>query len=178
MKTLAVYCGTSAGIRPEYTAAAAYFGQLVAGRGLTIVYGGGNGGLMGAMANGALQASGRVIGVMPRVVADMGISHKGLTELLAVDSMHDRKRVMAEMADGFVALPGGFGTMEELFEALTWRQLEIHRKPCGLLNVGGFFDGLAGFIRHMSAEGFLPGTEIGRLAVSDDGERLLSLMGI
>lgn len=177
MKTLAIYCGTSRGSRPEYLAAARAFGQRVALRGHTIVYGGGNVGLMGAVADGALQASGRIIGIMPRVIANMNITHTGLSEIRMVETMHDRKLQMAQLANGFVALPGGYGTLEELLEALTWRQLQVHRNPCGLLNVRGFFDRLVGFIDHVAAEGFLPTEEVARLFVSEDGDRLLDQMG-
>lgn len=173
IKSLAVYCGTSTGLGPDYARAAAEFGEQAARRGITLVYGGCNVGLMGALADGALRASGKVIGVMPRPIGALNITHTGLTDLRMVETMHDRKRLMAELADGFVALPGGIGTMEEMLEMLTWRQLELHAKPCGLLNTEGFFNGLVGFLDHMAGQGFLAPGVIERLVVHGDGEALL-----
>jgi uncharacterized protein (TIGR00730 family) len=139
-----------------------------------LVYGGGNTGLMGAVANGSLAAGGKVIGVMPQHIIDLGLAHAGLTEFRKVDSMHDRKKLICELADGFVALPGGIGTMEELFEVATWGHLHLHQKPCGLLNAFGFFDHLVAFLGHMADEGFLARSDLGRLVVAQNGERLLA----
>jgi len=155
MQSLCVFCGSSAGTRPVYAEAARAFGQAVAQGGITLVYGGGHVGLMGAVADAALAAGGTVIGVMPRHLVEREIAHTGLTRLDVVESMHERKARMAELADGFVALPGGAGTLEELFEQWTWAQLGTHAKPCGVLNVAGFYDALLAQARHMTEEGFM-----------------------
>lgn len=152
---VAVFCGSSLGTRPEYARAAAQTGVELVRRGLTVVYGGGDVGLMGALADAAIDEGGSVIGVIPRALVDREVAHKGLTELVVVDSMHARKAAIAERADAFVALPGGLGTLEEFCEALTWSQLGIHRKPMGLLNVGGFYDPFIHLMDQMTAEGFI-----------------------
>ena len=146
MKRLCVFCGSSVGVKPAYAEAAAAFGTLLATRGIVLVYGGGNVGLMGVIADAALAAGGEVIGVIPRALADREIAHTGVSELRVVDSMHTRKAMMADLSDAFVAMPGGVGTFEEFFEAITWTQLGLHRKACGLLNVNGFYTPLAAFI--------------------------------
>ena len=150
MKNLGVFCGSHSGRGEVYRSAAAGFAREVARRGLTIVYGGGNVGLMGVVADAALAAGGRVIGVLPRFLQERELGHAALTELHLVDSMHERKAKMAELSDAFVALPGGLGTLEELFEAWTWMQLGLQHKPCGLLAVGLFFDPLLGFLEGAS----------------------------
>jgi uncharacterized protein (TIGR00730 family) len=160
MKRLCVFLGSKPGLRPEYRAAAESLGRLLAGRGLELVYGGGNIGLMGVLADACLAAGGGVIGVIPeslvgREVSGRTVEHSGLTRLEVVDSMHARKARMAELADGFVALPGGFGTFEELFEILTWAQLGFHHKPIGLLNVADYYAPLLALCDQAVAEGFL-----------------------
>jgi uncharacterized protein (TIGR00730 family) len=137
VKSICVFCGSSVGARPEYAAAAADFGRLLAERGVRIVYGAGNVGLMGVLADAALAAGGEVIGVIPQMLVDRELAHRGITELRIVTSMYERKALMAELSEAFVALPGGLGTYEELCEVLTWRQLEIHHKPVGCLNICG-----------------------------------------
>src|SRR5262245_21660092 len=137
MKSVCVFCGSNLGDKPIYREMAAQVGRRLAALGLTLVYGGGNVGLMGVLADAALEAGGRVIGIIPQALADWEVAHAGLTELVIVQSMHERKARMADAADAFLALPGGFGTFEEFCEVLTWSQLGLHKKPCGLLNVGG-----------------------------------------
>lgn len=155
MKAITVFCGSSAGINPEYKALAFELGQELAFRDITLVYGGAKIGLMGAVADGALSESGKVIGVLPEFLQKKEITHTGLTQLILVDSMHERKLKMYELSDGVIALPGGFGTMEEYFEMLTWGQLGLHKNPIALLNVHGFYDGLLAFADTMAVTGFL-----------------------
>ena len=155
LNTICVFCGSSHGLRPSYRAAAAELGELLAAGGLTLVYGGGCVGLMGTLADSALAASGEVIGVIPQALVAKEVSHAGLRKLHVVDSMHERKALMASLSDAFIALPGGFGTAEELCEILTWGQLGIHEKPVGLLNVDGFFDSLLEWLDHATREGFI-----------------------
>jgi uncharacterized protein (TIGR00730 family) len=155
MKSVAVYCGSSSGNKEEYTQQAQEMGRELARRGLTLVYGGGCVGLMGVIADAVLAEGGKVIGVIPGFLADKELAHKGCTELHVVETMHQRKLLMADLAEGFLAMPGGFGTLEELFEVLTWGQLGLHGKPVGLLNTLGFYDSLLGLLDHMSSEAFL-----------------------
>jgi uncharacterized protein (TIGR00730 family) len=155
LQRVCVFTGSSAGVRPEYHDAARDLGHLLAQRGIGLVYGGARVGLMGAVADAALEAGGTVIGVIPQALVAKEIAHSGLTELRVVASMHERKAMMADLAEAFVALPGGWGTLEEFFEVLTWAQLGLHRKPCGLLNVCGYFDGLLTFAEHAAGEGFV-----------------------
>jgi len=155
MKRLCVYCGSSHGNSPAFTAAARELGETIAARGLELVYGGARVGLMKEVADAALARGGKVIGVLPRFMSDKELAHGALTELHLVDTIHQRKQLMAELAHGFVALPGGFGTFEEILEALTWAQLHLHRRPCALLNVAGYYDGLLGFLDHAVATGFV-----------------------
>jgi uncharacterized protein (TIGR00730 family) len=171
---ICVFCGSSPGKDAVYGERAAAFGRLLAARGIGLVYGGAQRGLMGAIANAVLEAGGQVIGVIPRAMVDREIAHRGLTELRVVGSMHERKALMAELSDGFVALPGGIGTFEELFEVWTWSQLGLHQKPCGLLNVGGFYDRLSGFLDHVVGEGFLQPVQRAALLIESDGEALLA----
>jgi uncharacterized protein (TIGR00730 family) len=167
VKAVCVFTGSSLGARPEYQTAAAALGRTLAGRGLGLVYGGARVGLMGTVADAALAAGGSVIGVIPQALVAKELAHAGLTELRVVGSMHERKAMMADLADGFVALPGGWGTLEEFFEVLTWAQLGLHRKPCGLLNVGGYFDGLLEFADHAAAEGFVRREHRQMISVAD-----------
>ena len=152
---ICVYAGSNPGADPAYAEAAADLARLLARRGTGIVYGGAHRGLMGILADTALEAGGEVIGVMPQALVDREIAHTGLTELHVVATMHERKALMAELADGFVALPGGAGTLEELIEVYTWSQLGLHEKPMGVLNVNGYYDGLAALLDHALREGFL-----------------------
>ena len=181
MKRLCVFCGSNAGHDPRYRAAAENLGRLLAARGIELVYGGGNIGLMGAVADACLAASGTVIGVIPEAlmgkeVAGRAVDHRALTRIEVVDSMHTRKARMAELADGFIALPGGFGTFEEFCEVLTWGQLGFHVKPMGLLNVNGFYDPLLAMFDTAVAEGFLRQQNRAMALADDDIERLLDRM--
>jgi len=173
LTTLCVYCGSSFGHLPEYTETATAVGGLLARKGITLVYGGGNVGLMGAVADGALAAGGKVIGVIPEALIAKEVAHQNLTELIAVSSMHERKTKMADLADAFVALPGGIGTMEEIFEVFTWTQLGFHQKPCAFLNVAGFYDPLLTFIDNMVTQDFLKEQHLRYLFVETEMERLL-----
>ena len=155
MKSICVYCGSNAGSKILYSERAAALGDRIAKEGLRLIYGGGNVGLMGVVANAVLEAGGQVTGVIPKQLADWEVAHRGLTELEIVGSMHERKARMFDLADGFVTLPGGFGTMEEIFEMLTWRQLGIGNKPCAFLDVDGFYAPLIGMIDRMVEERFL-----------------------
>ncbi len=155
LAAVCVFCGSSPGADPAYFAAAQATGQAIAHRGLALVYGGAKVGLMGAVADAALAAGGEVFGVLPRGLAAKELAHTGLTRLEVVDSMHERKARMAELSDGFVALPGGIGTLEEIFEIWTWGQLGFHAKPAGFLNVGGFYDPLKAFLDHMTDQAFM-----------------------
>lgn len=155
MRSVCIFLGSNPGTNPHYRQAAQAMGAELARRGLTCVYGGSNVGLMGAVANAALEAGGKVIGVIPEALQKKEIAHNGLTELHVVESMHQRKALMAELSDGFCALPGGMGTLEELFEVLTWAQLGFHKKPCGMLDVDGYYSGLSSFFDHTVAEGFV-----------------------
>ena len=155
MKSVCVFSGSNRGARPSYTTAASELGRVVAERGMRIVYGGASVGLMGEVADAALAAGGEVVGVIPQHLVDREVAHEGLTELRITASMHERKALMAELSDGFVALPGGLGTLEELAEVLTWSQLGLHRKPCGLLDVDGFYEPLLTFLDHTVTERFV-----------------------
>lgn len=176
LRRICVYCGSNAGNDPAHRAAAHDLGAFLARSGLGLVYGGGNVGLMGAVADGALSQNGEVIGVIPKSLMEKELGHGGVTELHVVTSMHERKQMMVDLSDGFIALPGGFGTLDELFETLTWLQLSFHDKPVGLLNVGGFFDGLIEFIDHMSRRGFLKPEHARCVLVENDPTRLLAAM--
>ena len=156
IKSVCVFCGSRMGARPDYLEGAKALGTELARRGLTLVYGGTSVGLMGAMADAVLAGGGKVVGVLPQVLSDREVAHKGLTELHLVDSMHTRKAMMAQRADAFIAMPGGVGTFEELFEITTWAQLGIHHKPIGLLNVADFYAPLLALMRRAVDEGFIP----------------------
>ncbi len=173
MKSLCVYCGSSPGNRPEYAMAAKALAREFLARGIGLVYGGASVGIMGIIADTILEGKGQVIGVMPKAMVDKEISHPGLTELKVVGSMHERKALMADLADGYIALPGGLGTLEELIEVLTWAQLGFHQKPCGLLNVEGFYDHLESFLAHSAAQGFIKKDHRAMLMIESNPAALL-----
>lgn len=173
MRQICVFCGSKEGASASYKAAAELLASELASRKLTLVYGGGRVGLMGAIADAMLKYGGAAIGVLPRFLQDRELGHTGLTKLILVDSMHQRKQKMSELADGFIAMPGGFGTLEELCEILTWRQLQLVEKPIGLLNVDGFFDPLVGFFDRMIGQDFLRQEHKDLLFVEDKPEKLL-----
>jgi uncharacterized protein (TIGR00730 family) len=176
VKTVCVYCGSSSGVRPAYRRAAREMGQVLARRGLGLVYGGGSVGLMDEVAGGALEGGALVIGVIPEKLLSLELGRSDLTELRVVPDMHARKKLMADLSDGFVALPGGYGTLEELFEAVTWTQLNYHRKPIGILNVEGYYDALVDFLERAVAEGFVRSLHAGLVIVDTDPDRLLDRM--
>ena len=176
LNTICVFCGSSGGLKPGYRAAATELGELLAAGGLTLIYGGGSTGLMGTVADATLGAGGEVIGVIPHALVAKEVSHSGLTKLHVVDSMHERKAMMASLSDAFIALPGGFGTAEELCEILTWGQLGIHQKPVGLLNVEGFFDALLEWLDHSSREGFIRPEHRQLLLADTNPSRLIARM--
>jgi uncharacterized protein (TIGR00730 family) len=168
MKRICVFCGSSPGLRPEYEAAARAMGRALVERGAGLVYGGARVGLMGAVADEVLRGGGEAIGVIPRALMDREVAHGGLTALHVVDTMHQRKQLMADLSDGFVAMPGGFGTFEEFCEVLTWSQLGFHPKPCGLLNVAGYYAPLLAMFDHAVAEAFVK--PVHRALVLDETE--------
>lgn len=168
-----VYCASSPGVDPAFAAAAASLGQLLAQRGITLVYGGGHVGLMGVLADAALAEGGDVHGVITRALEAKEIAHRGLTTLEVVETMHERKAAMADLADAFIMLPGGFGTLEEFFEVVTWTQLGIHTKPCGVLNVRGFFDPLVGLFELATRERFVRAEHRDMLIIESDPTRIL-----
>jgi uncharacterized protein (TIGR00730 family) len=174
IRRLAVFCGSNPGARPEYVHAAQSFGRLLAQRGIGVVYGGSSVGLMAALADTMMDELGDVIGVIPRMLVEREVANTALTDLRIVESMHARKALMAELSDGFVALPGGVGTLEEFFEIWTWGQLGMHTKPCGLLNVSGYFDPLLEFLDHAVEEKFVREVHRSMVVVESDPERLLT----
>jgi uncharacterized protein (TIGR00730 family) len=176
MQRVCVFCGSSAGTNPIYAAAARLFGQALVQRGLGLVYGGGHVGLMGVVADSVLQAGGEVVGVIPRGMVERELAQRNVTRLEVVETMHQRKARMADLADAFAALPGGFGTCDELFEILTWAQLRLHVKPIGLLNVHGFFDPLLSWLDHVVAEGFIKPKHRGLLLTATSAEAMLDLL--
>jgi uncharacterized protein (TIGR00730 family) len=176
MRQLCVFCGSSAGHRPEYRDAARRVGELLAARGVGLVFGAGHVGLMGVLADAVLAGGGTGIGVIPQALVDKELAHRGLTELHVVQTMHQRKALMADLADAFLALPGGYGTADETFEILTWAQLGLHTKPIGLLNVCGFFDPLLAWADRCVSEGFLRPEHRDILHVSRDPEELLGML--
>jgi hypothetical protein len=171
--SVCVYCGSSFGSDPVYLEATRELARTCAKRRIRVVYGGASVGLMGALADAALEAGGEVVGVIPQLLVDREIAHPGLTELHVVSSMHERKALMAELSDAFVALPGGIGTLEELIEVYTWSFLGIHDKPLGVLNTAGYYDGLSAFLDHATGQGFLRAEHRARLVVAADTEALL-----
>jgi len=173
MKAVCIFCGSSPGLDPIYLKAATRTGTAIAKADLTLVYGGGKVGLMGAVADAALKAGGRVVGVMPRALVEREIGHSGLSELHVVETMHERKTMMAALSDGFIALPGGAGTLEEFFEEWTWAQLGIHAKPCGLLNAKDYFAPLIAMIERIVTEGFMSSAYSDMLVIEKEIEPLL-----
>jgi hypothetical protein len=176
--SVCVYCGSRFGNQPEYEAAARELGRLVGRNGWQLVYGGGNVGLMGVVADAAIESGARVVGVIPESLMKREVGHRGLTELHVVQTMHQRKQIMAERADMFVALPGGIGTFEELFEVWTWHQLGYHDKPIGLLNVAGYYDLFLGFMSQTAEAGFLSDQNLKTLLVDTDPTRLLQRLSL
>ena len=173
MQRVCVFCGSSPCASSGYTELAEALGEILARKRLTLVYGGGNVGLMGVLANATLAHGGEVIGVIPRALFDLEVGHTGLTDLRIVGSMHERKALMADLADAFIALPGGLGTLEEFCEIVTWAQLGLHQKPCGLLNAAGYFDRLIAFLDHAVAERFLRPEHRAMVLVEEEAEELV-----
>jgi uncharacterized protein (TIGR00730 family) len=176
-KSVAVFCASASGVRSEYVAVADELGRTLARRGIGLIYGGGNTGLMGALADGALAEGGHVVGVIPHVLVDLEVAHQGVSELHVTSTMHTRKALMAERADAFIILPGGYGTFEEMFEVLAWQTLKIHSKPVVLLNVAGFFDTMLAFLDVCDREGMLRGNR-GILLVADSVVDAIRLAGL
>ena len=176
MKSVCVFCGSSFGNNPVYKEVAKQVGILLGSKGIRVIYGGGNVGLMGTVADAAIQAGGEAIGVIPHFLANREVAHYGLTELILVQSMHERKNKMAELSDGFISLPGGIGTLEELFEIFSWDYLQLHSKPVAILNTNGFYDLQLQHLKHTVAEGFLKQTQLDRLLVANEIEELLQMM--
>ena len=176
LTSVCVFCGSNPGRRPEYAAGAADLGRILAGRGIRVVYGGAHVGLMGALADAVLAAGGEITGVIPGLLADAEVAHPGLTELRVTRSMHERKAMMAELAGGFIALPGGIGTLEEFAEIVTWAQLGLHAKPTGLLNLLGYYDELLGFLDHATEERFVRPGHRGQILARTSAAELLAAM--
>ncbi len=176
MKRLCVFCGSSTGGRPEYRQAAEELGRVVARAGVELVYGGGRLGLMGVLADAALAEGGRVIGIIPRFLSGREIAHAGITELRVVESMHERKALMADLADGFLTLAGGLGTLDEFCEILSWAQLGLHNEPCGMINTAGFFDAFLRQLDHSVAEGFMRPEHRDMILIGDDPSQVLVRM--
>ncbi|MCW1238491.1 LOG family protein [Bacillus pretiosus] len=176
MNSICVFCGSNYGESEEYKKAAEKLGEFLGKKNTTLIYGGGKVGLMGSVANSALQAGGNVVGIIPEFLRDKEIAHQGLTDLIVVDSMHSRKQKMNEMADGFIVLPGGYGTYEEMFEVLSWGQIGIHKKPVGLLNVDGFFDPLIKMLQHTVDKGFARPENLNLILSSTNIEELFVQM--
>lgn len=174
IKRVCVFCGSSPGIRPEYRDATMQFGQQLAASGIALVYGGGHVGLMGIVADAVLASGGEVIGVMPRHLIEREVDHKGLTQFHAVETMHERKMMMSTLADAFVLLPGGIGSWEEFCEAVTWAQLGIHRKPCGILNVEGYYDSLISLVTRAVSDGFMRAPHWEMITIDHNPESLLT----
>ncbi len=176
MKYVCVYCGSNPGRSPEYIRYARVLAKELVTRNIGLVYGGASVGIMGAIANTVLDGGGEVIGVMPQSLVDKEVSHNGLTELKVVDTMHERKAIMAELSDGFIALPGGLGTIEEIFEVLTWSQLGFHKKPCSFLNIKQYYNSLSLFLDHAVEEQFIKPVHREMLLIEDDPSKLLDAM--
>jgi uncharacterized protein (TIGR00730 family) len=173
MKSIAVYCGASFGVNPVYADCARALAQVLVGHNIGLVYGGGNVGLMGVIADEVMRLGGEATGVIPRALVEREVGHSGLTRIFVVKDMHERKAMMAELSDGFIAMPGGMGTLEELFEMLTWSQLGIHAKPVGVLNVNGFYDGLVDFLGHLQGEGFVRTEHAALMMVESSAQALV-----
>lgn len=176
LSSVSVFCGSNSGANPQYAAAARKLGRALAKQRITLVYGGGNVGLMGELADAALADGGEVIGVIPHGLAVKEVAHEGATKMHVVDTMHDRKALMADLSDASLALPGGLGTLEEIFEIITWGQLGIHQKPCGFLNVAGYYDQLIGFLDYAAGQQFIKPEHRATILVDDDDGRLLERM--
>jgi uncharacterized protein (TIGR00730 family) len=176
LTSIAIFCGSSFGNDPAYAEAARHTGRTLAERGIDVVYGGGHVGLMGVVADAALEAGGRVVGVIPRQLDDRELAHRGLTELYVVESMHERKALMAELSDAFIALPGGAGTLEEIAEQWTWAQLTIHAKPCGFLDVARFWSPMRDMLDSMVGSGFVRAEQSGIVSFADDLDELLTML--
>lgn len=176
MDAICVFSGSRCGSRPEYAAAAIALADLLVDHRLRLVYGGGDIGLMGRMADRMLARGGEVVGVIPRCLVEREVAHHGVTRLHVVETMHERKALMADLSDAFLALPGGFGTLEELFEVVTWRQLRIHAKPCGVLNVGGYYDALLEFLDRAVEDDFIRPEHHSALLIDEDPQRLLEAL--
>lgn len=176
MKSVCVYCGSSPGTQKIYAERARELGRILAEQKITLVYGGAKIGLMGHMAKAVLETGGKVIGVMPKKLVEKEVAFKDLSDLRIVNSMHERKALMADLSEGFIALPGGFGTLDEFFEILTWAQLGYHEKPCGILNIAGYFDSLLSFLNHSVREGFIEAKGVESLLSSSDPLELLEKM--
>jgi len=177
MRRVCVFCGSNAGARSEYAEAARALAAVLVERKLGIVYGGGNVGMMGVLADAALERGGEVIGVIPQSLLDKEVGHRGVTELLVVETMHERKALMNDLSDAFIALPGGFGTLDEFFEVLTWSQLGFHGKPCALLNVAGYYDRMLAMLDHAVTEGLLRPLHRELVIADTDPSRLLQRLG-
>ena len=177
LKRVCVFCGSNPGLRSEYCETASLLGEELVRRGVGLVYGGASIGCMGAVADAVLKGGGEAVGVMPSALVEKEIAHQGLSELHVVGTMHERKAMMASLADGFIALPGGMGTLEEIFEVVTWAQLGLHPKPCGLLNVAGYYERLRAFLDHVRDEQFMKAEHRDVLLVADTPAELLDSMG-
>ncbi len=176
MKSIAVFCGSSSGSKDYYYEQAFNLGKKLAHLEIDMIYGGSNAGLMGAVANGALSEGGKVVGVIPEFLVDKELAHNGITELILVKSMHERKYKMNELCDGVIALPGGYGTLDELFEMLTWGQLGLHKKPVALYNIHGYYNALINLVQHMVSSGFLKESNQKMLLINEDPDTLLKEM--
>lgn len=176
IKSLCVFCGSSPGAKPDYIASSEQLAQSMAEQQLSLVYGGAHVGIMGALADRLMALGGKVVGVIPEALVEMEVAHQGLTELHVVADMHERKAKMAELSDGFISLPGGLGTLEEMFEVLTWSQLGLHGKPCGLLNVAGFYDDLLRFLDNACSEAFMLPHHRALLMAETDPDNLIGRM--
>jgi uncharacterized protein (TIGR00730 family) len=176
MKSIAVYCGSSKGNNPLFIETAQQLGKTLANRNIELIYGAGNVGLMGEVADAALAAEGKVCGVIPQFLKNWEVCHEGLTELIVTENMHQRKQIMVDKSEGFIALPGGFGTLDELFEILTWGQLRLHSKPVGILNVGGYYDHLIAHIQNIADSKFMQPANLGLVIVDTNIESLLEKM--
>lgn len=176
MKSIAVFCGSSPGLNPAYTEATKVLGEIMAEQGITLVYGAGNVGLMGVVADAALSKNGKVIGTIPQFLVDKEVAHYGITELIITETMHERKQKMVDVAEGIIVLPGGIGTLDEFFEMFTWQQLGLHDKPIGILNVNGYYDHILAHIQHMVKEGFLKDFHGDRIIVDASPASLIAKM--
>ncbi len=176
MKNIAIFCGSSTGTNPIYSSVAKELARLFYDQGLSMITGGGRVGIMGVLADEMIKCGGKVIGVMPDFLVEKEVAHQGLSQMIVVNTMHERKKMIEELSDGFIALPGGFGTLDEIFEMITWAQLDIHRKPCGILNINGYFDHLIAHIKHMVQEGYVANGYLGMVIMDTDPKDILERM--